>query len=198
MARPRLHTPDLLLDAAEQLIVEQGRRQLTVRALAQRTGASNGSIYHAFGSVDAVVASAWLRRAERFLALQRAAVDAELSSSGSDAGRRAVLAAADSPARLAAENMPAAQLLTALTREEVLVDSLDASVADRLRALDGELGDTFQRLAAAVRQPLATVVTCVVRLPVALLFPGIRAGAVTPLARAQLAASVGAVLDCGS
>ena len=41
------------------------------------------------------------------------------------------------------------------------------------------------------------VTTCVVRLPAALLFQGIRAGRVRPQTRIQLAAAVGAVLDCG-
>jgi AcrR family transcriptional regulator len=46
MARPRVHAPEVLLDAAEELLVEQGRTGLTVRTLALRAGASNGSIYH--------------------------------------------------------------------------------------------------------------------------------------------------------
>jgi AcrR family transcriptional regulator len=199
MARPRLHSADAVLDAAEEIVVAEGRRQLTVRALAQRAGASNGSIYHAFGSVETVVASAWLRRAERFLALLRAAVDAELAVAGPDVGRRALLAAADTPARLADDDLRAAQLLTSLTRDEVLTDAVAASVADRLRALDGELRDTFRLLATALGEradAFEMVTTCVVRLPAALLFPEIRAGRVPSLSRRQLAAAVGAVLDC--
>ena len=199
MARPRLHSADAVLDAAEEIVVAEGRRQLTVRALAQRAGASNGSIYHAFGSVETVVASAWLRRAERFLALQRAAVEAELAVPGPDAGRRAVLAAADTPARLADEDLRAARLLTSLTRDEVLTDSVAAPVAARLRALDGELRGIFRLLADALgADALGTVTICVVRLPAALLFPEIRAGRVRPLTRRQLAAAVGAVLDCAA
>ena len=41
------------------------------------------------------------------------------------------------------------------------------------------------------------VTVCVVRLPAALLFGEIRTGRVRPHTRAQLAAAVGAVLDCG-
>ena len=51
MARPRVHAPEAVLDAAEELLVERGRAQLTVRALSERSGAANGSIYHAFGSL---------------------------------------------------------------------------------------------------------------------------------------------------
>lgn len=199
MARPRLHAPDALLDAAEALVVEQGRVRLTVRALAVRAGASNGSIYHAFGSLESVVASAWLRRARQFLDLQLAAVEVELAAGD---GRAAVQAAADAPARLHEIDPPAARLLTALTRDDVLTEGVPEALAADLRGLDERLVGTLRLLARAVwdrADPRAVdvVTTCVVRLPTALLFPEIRAGVVRPLARRQLAAAVGAVLDCG-
>jgi AcrR family transcriptional regulator len=202
VARPRVHAPDALLDAADQLLVEQGRVGLTVRTLALRAGVPNGSIYHAFGSLENVVAGAWLRRARGFLDLQRAAVEAELAEGGAGAGRRAVVAAADAPARLAEADPSAARLLTALTREDVLTADLPAPVAAELRALDGELMGMLRLLARSVwdradRAAVDVVTTCVVRLPAALLFPEIRVGAVRPLTRRQLAGAVGAVLDCG-
>ena len=80
MPRPPLHSPEAVLDAAEELLVDRGRASLTIRALAERSGASNGSIYHAFGSLETVAGAAWLRRAQRFLALQRSAVDDALAS----------------------------------------------------------------------------------------------------------------------
>src|SRR3954449_12000918 len=82
MARPRVHAPDAVLDAAEELLVERGRAQLTIRALAERSGASNGSIYHAFGSLETVVGAAWLRRARQFLTLQATAVEQALAAGG--------------------------------------------------------------------------------------------------------------------
>jgi AcrR family transcriptional regulator len=199
MPRPQLHAPDAVLDAAEELLVERGRAALTIRALAQRSGASNGSIYHAFGSLETVAAAAWLRRAQRFLALQRAAVDDALAC-GDSAG--AVLAASDAPARLAEENLRAAQLVVTVRRDDLLADAVAPTVADGLRALDVALADTLRLLARAVwdRADAAAVdviTTCVVRLPAALLFTEIRAGQVRPHTRAQLAAAVGAVLACG-
>ena len=199
MPRPLVHAPGAVLDAAEGLLVERGRASLTVRALADRAGASNGSIYHSFGSLETVVGRAWLRRAQQFLVFQRAAVDEELT--GGD-GRRAVQAAADSPARLADQDLRAAQLLVTLHRDDVLTDAVAPPVAEQLRALDAALADTLRLLARRVwnRSDAAAVdvvTTCVVRLPAALLFPAIRAGRVSPLPRAQLAAAVGAVLDCG-
>jgi AcrR family transcriptional regulator len=198
MARPRLLEPETVLDAAEALVVEHGRAHLTVRALAGRAGASNGSIYHAFGSVENVVAQAWLHRAQQFLEVQRTAVDAALAA---DDAVGAVQAAADAPARLHDVEPPAARLLTALRRDDVLTDGLPDAVAADLRALDRDLAAVLRRLARAVwdrgdRTAVDAVTTCVVRLPAALLFPEIRAGRVRPLTRRQLAAAVAAVLDC--
>jgi AcrR family transcriptional regulator len=199
MPRPRTHAPEAVLDAAEELLVEHGRAGLTVRALSGRAGVSNGSIYHAFGTVEDVVASAWLRRAEEFLDLQRDGVDEGLARGDA---RAAVQAAADAPARLAEGNLRAARLLVALDRDELLTDAVSGPVADRLRALDAALLYTLRVLARAARgradaAAVDVITTCVVHLPTALLFPKIRAGGVPPLTRAQLAAAVGAVLDCG-
>jgi AcrR family transcriptional regulator len=199
MPRPRVHAPDAVLDAAEELLVERGRGQLTIRALAERSGASNGSIYHSFGSLETVVAAAWLRRARQFLTLQADAVEQALAAGN---GRRAVQDAADAPARLADDDLRAAQLLVALQRDDVLTDAVAAPVADDLRALDDTLAATLRRLARAVwdrgdAAVVDVVTACVVRLPAALLFDEIRTGRVRPHTRATLAAAVGAVLDCG-
>ncbi len=198
MVRPRVHAREAVLDAAEELLAERGRAQLTVRALSERSGAANGSIYHAFGSLETVAAAAWLRRAEQFLDLQRTAV----AEAGAD-GRRAVQAAADTPARLAGIDLRAARLLVRLPRDELLTDAVAPDVADRLRSLDAALGDTVLRLARGAfgrDDPGAARVvrTCVVALPAALLFPSIRDGLVRPHTRAQLAAAVGAVVDLGA
>jgi AcrR family transcriptional regulator len=199
MPRPRVHSPDAVLDAAEDLLVEHGRAQLTIRALAERSGASNGSVYHAFGSLETVVAAAWLRRARSFLTLQRAAVDEALAVGDA---RRAVRAAADAPARLADDDLRAARLLVSLQRDDLLTAAVAPAVAQDLRALDATLATTLRDLARAVwhRGDAAAVdgvTACVVRLPAALLFGEIRAGRVRAHTRAQLAAAVGAVLDCG-
>ena len=76
----------------KQLAVEGGVKAVTIRAVSERAGISNGAIYHAFGSRGGLVGRAWVRAARRFLALQQEAVDAE------DDPVRAVIAAADAPA----------------------------------------------------------------------------------------------------
>jgi len=199
MPRPHIRSPETVLDAAEELLVERGRAQLTIRALAERSGAANGSIYHAFGSLETVVGAAWLRRAQQFLTLQRTAVDEALAAGDA---RRAVRAAADAPARLAEHDPGAARLLVSLQRDDVLTDAVTPAVADDLRTLDTTLVALLRELARAVWDrgdgaAVEVITVCVVRLPAALLFGEIRAGDVRAHTRAQLAAAVDAVLDCG-
>src|SRR3977135_4036826 len=92
MPRPQVYDRDAMLDAAEELAVEGGVKAVTLRAVSERAGISNGAIYHAFGSRGGLVGRAWVRAARRFLALQRQTVDAE------DDPTRAVIAAAAAPA----------------------------------------------------------------------------------------------------
>lgn len=73
--RPRIHSVEDLLDATERIAVQDGPAAVTVRAVSQATGISNGAIYHAFGSRGGMVGHAWLRAAQRFLDMQRDAVD---------------------------------------------------------------------------------------------------------------------------
>ncbi|WP_420753922.1 helix-turn-helix domain-containing protein, partial [Rhodococcus sp. O3] len=58
MARTRTYDLDGLLDAAERIAAESGAAAVTLRALTDATGMSNGAIYHAFGSRLGVVGQA--------------------------------------------------------------------------------------------------------------------------------------------
>ena len=77
MPRPQVYDRDAILDAAEELAVQRGVKAVTIRAVSERAGISNGAIYHAFGSRGGLAGRAWVRAARRFLALQREAVDAQ-------------------------------------------------------------------------------------------------------------------------
>ena len=65
MPRPELHPTDSILDAARRVILEEGLGAATVAAIAQSSGAPVGSIYHRFGSVDALLAEMWIRAVRR-------------------------------------------------------------------------------------------------------------------------------------
>jgi AcrR family transcriptional regulator len=211
MPRPRRHDIDMILDVAEELVVEAGRDGLTVRALAARSGASNGSIYHTFGTVEAVLARAWLRRATEFLVLQRRLVDEAGSPAPDDlpgpthvpgVSRRAVVAAATAPVVFAEQHARAGVLLTRVSRDQLLTPLLSPELRGELEALDDGLGSLMHELAAACfgrrdAGAVEVIAVCLVRLPAALAFPDIRRGRVPPLVRSQLVAAVEAVLGCG-
>src|SRR3954470_2134928 len=113
MPRPQVYDRDAMLDAAEDLAVEGGVTAVTIRAVSERAGISNGAIYHAFGSRGGLVGRAWMRAARRSLTMQKRASDAE------DAPVRAVVAAADAPAVFSEQYPSSARLILGIPREEL-------------------------------------------------------------------------------
>jgi AcrR family transcriptional regulator len=77
---------DQIIDAARACFAEQGYAATTIEQIAARSGASNGSIYHHFGSKDGILAalytSALASYQEELLALLRGAPDAEAGIRG--------------------------------------------------------------------------------------------------------------------
>jgi len=193
--RPQVYDRDAMLDAAEVLAVRGGPKAVTVRAVSELSGISNGAIYHAFGSMAGLVGRAWARAGRRFLVLQRDVVEAALRSPGGAIS--AVVAAADTPAIFSEQYPESAQLFIA-TRREDLIGEAPADVQAELSALDDELRDLLIRLAIAVfdrkdRVAVAVIEDCVVGLPSGLLFR--RPMPPTPYARRRLAAAVTAILS---
>lgn len=198
MPRPRVHDLEHVLDVAERLAVAEGPAAVTIRALSDATSVSNGALYHAFGTRAGLLGRAWVRAAERFLELQRTAVDQALSGGADGNATEAVVAAALCPASLFDQNPTSARFLLTVRREELLRSGdVPADVADELRRLDDALGAIFVRLALSLwdrkdKRALALVRDCVVDLPTALLLRGNRVG--DRAARDRLAAAVRAVL----
>ena len=191
MPRPQVYDRDAMLDAAEQLAVAGGVKAVTIRAVSERAGISNGAIYHAFGSRGGLVGRAWVRGARRFLALQREAVDAE------NEPVRAVVAAAEAPAVFSEQYPSSARLLLGTRREELIGDG-PAEVQAELSALDTELRDLLIRLSVAMwhRKDAASVEViedCVVGLPTGLMLR--RPMPPTAGTRRRLAAAVEAILS---
>jgi len=191
MPRPQVYDRDAMLDAAEQLAVEGGVTAVTIRAVSERAGISNGAIYHAFGSRGGLVGRAWVRAARRFLTLQKQAVDAEADPV------RAVIVAADTPAVFSEQYPQSARLWLSIPRDELIGDA-PAEVQAELRALEAELRDMLIRLSIAMfdRKDAASVAViedCVVGLPTGLMLR--RPMPPTNDTRRRLAAAVEAILS---
>ncbi|MFC4128333.1 TetR family transcriptional regulator [Nocardia rhizosphaerae] len=200
MPRPRIHDPETVLDAAERLAAESGPAAVTVRAVAAATGVSNGAFYHTYASRQEVLARTWVRAARRFLALQAAAVDRAVTAADAATRLDAVVDAAETPARLADTHPDSARLLLLVDRDELLTGPLPPELAEQITATERALRTVLIRLARALwgradRRRVATVTTCLVDLPTALLLR--RDQLTDPLARKHLRAAVRAVLDVG-
>jgi AcrR family transcriptional regulator len=66
MPQRTLFSSDSILDAALQLVADDGIGALTMSSIASRLGAPNGSMYHRFASRGALAGSLWMRTQERF------------------------------------------------------------------------------------------------------------------------------------
>ncbi len=194
MARPRVHDPGRVLDAVESLAARSGAAAVTIRAVGEATGVSNGAVYHGFGSRAGLVAAAWLRAARRFLAVQGELVDAAPGPAD------AVIAAADAPVAFAERHPDASRLLVEVRHDDLLAEELPEEVAGALRGVAADLVGLLIRLTTGLwgRRDAAavdTITTCVVDLPTAIVLSRNRLG--STCARTQLHAAVRAVLAVG-
>lgn len=200
MPRPRLHDPDAVLDAVEDLVARSGPAAVTIRAIGAAVNVSNGAVYHTFTSRGGLMSQAWLRAGRRFLAVQMALVDKAVADTDLGGPVGAVVAAADAPVVFTEQYPGSATLLLRVRREEVLADDVPDDVADELRRLDKLLVALMVRLATAVWDrkdagAVDAITSCVVDLPTALLLRRDRLGSAT--SRAHLHAAVRAVLEVG-
>ena len=195
MTRRRLHQPDQILDAARALVLEEGVGAATVGAIASGSGAPVGSVYHAFGSRDGLLARLWIRAVKRsqgrFL---------EALASDSDPVEAAVEAAL-SIYDFAREEPGDARLLTSLRREDLIQMPLPAELVSELeelnRPIEIAIGALTRRLFGRTGKSLIEqTALAVFDLPNGALRRHLIAGARPPAAlRAPLTRAVRAALE---
>lgn len=195
--RPRVYDQDQILDAVERLAVQSGPAAVTIRAIGDAIGVSNGAVYHTFGSRAGLAGRAWLRAGHRFLAAQTELIDAAPEGDAV----AAVVAAAEAPAVFAEQHPHSSQLLLTVRRDELLGSDTPPELAAQLQDLDRLLVATMIRLARAVwdRRDAAAVdviTICIVDLPTAILLQRNRIH--DRGARQRLQAAVRAVLAVGA
>ena len=128
MARPRLHSLDDLLDVAEQIVVSGDPGGLTLRGLATTAGVSNGTIYHAFGSKEELLARLWLRASARLADLT---VDAVSATAAQDAASK-VVAVATAPLRLAQRHPGSARLFFGQRSDQLFTAEIPGELVSAL------------------------------------------------------------------
>jgi AcrR family transcriptional regulator len=122
-----------MLDAARDLLLEQGATSATIEAISGASGAPTGSIYHRFGSRDELLARLWIRAVYRsqasfLVALEDGEADADA------AARAAALSIIDF-----CEAEPADARLLASFRREDLIRTTSGQLADELKELNRPL-----------------------------------------------------------
>ena len=118
-----------MLDAARDLMLRDGARAATVEAIAEVSGAPIGSIYHRFGSREALVTRLWIRAVHRSQASFVAAMEQ------SDA-KEAAVAAALSIFDFCREHPADARLLASFGREELIGITPAGPLADELEEIN--------------------------------------------------------------
>jgi AcrR family transcriptional regulator len=175
VARPRLHSRDELLDAAEQLVTSGGPTGLTLRGLADSAGASNGTIYHAFRSKEELLARLWLRATARLGAIMEDAVRSVANAEQhGEASRQAVVAVALSPVVLARTYPASAQMFFAQRGDQLFSTDLAPEILAELEAVQTRFIGLLGFLAGRVwnrsdHLAVEAITACVVDIPGGLL-----------------------------
>ncbi|HWU32247.1 MAG TPA: TetR/AcrR family transcriptional regulator [Marmoricola sp.] len=166
MARPRLHTLDDLLDVAEQLVTHGDPAGLTLRSLATASGASNGTIYHAFRSKEDLLAQLWLRASARLGARIEQAVEAHRDDDPQDV----VVAVATAPVAFTREYPESAQLFFAQRSDQLFSGDISPDLVASLAAERQRFVTEMVGLAKAAwnrrdRSAVDAIAACVVDIP---------------------------------
>lgn len=168
VARPRLHSLDDLLDVAEELVTSGDPAGLTLRSLAAGSGASNGTIYHAFRSREDLLARLWLRAATRLGAVIEEALDGDRSR-----GRTAqdtVVAVATAPLTFTRRHPASAELFFAQRSDQLFSADVAPDVVASLDKERKRFSSMLVALAIGVwhrkdRLAVEAIATCVVDVP---------------------------------
>jgi AcrR family transcriptional regulator len=186
-----------MLDAARDLLLEQGSGSATVEAIAGLSGAPTGSIYHRFGSRDGLVARLWIRAVYRSQASFLAALDDEDPHA-------AALAAAQSILEFCEREPEDARLLVSFRREDLLRAAPSGQLADELEELNRPLETAVVALAGRLygrptRATLNRTLLAVFDLPYGAARRHLIAGTeLPPGLRDDVARAVKAVLEDGT
>jgi AcrR family transcriptional regulator len=194
MPRPQVHPPDMMLDAARDLLLADGSRSATIEAIANTSGAPIGSIYHRFGSRDELIARLWIRAVYRSQASFVAALERQDP-------REAALAAAISIIEFCEENPADARLLVSFRREDLVRSAPSGPLIDELEELNRPVQKAVVGLARRLygkrtRAALNRTLLAVFDLPYGAARRYLIAGERLPSGlRSDLARAVSAVID---
>jgi AcrR family transcriptional regulator len=194
MPRPQVHPTDAMLDAARDLLLEDGSRSATIERIADASGAPTGSIYHRFGSRDELIARLWMRAVYRSQASFLTALEEP------DA-KQAALAAALSIIEFCEAHPADARLLVSFRRDDLIRSAPQGPLVDELAELNRPIERAVVDLARQLygtrsRSALDRTLMVVFDLPYGAARRYLIAGTRLPTRlRGDVTAAVNAVLD---
>ena len=197
MGRPQEVDLDALLAHARELWVAEGMAAVTIRALSQRSGVSNGAIYHHFSSRSHLLASVWAREAARFRAFQNAEIE-KARATGTPAD--AVVAAALATGAYAVVEGAAVRVLVASRPDLATPDGVPDQLVSELNEHRENAAALIKELADDVwsrtdEKALVLMRYCMVDIPARLFMVAQRPN--DPLARYAIEHAVRGVLAAG-
>lgn len=128
-----------MLDAARDVLLEEGLPSMTMEAIATASGAPTGTLYHRFRSRDELIARLWMRAVYRSQASFVAAMER-------DDAKEAAIAAAMSIVDFCEEH-PADARLLAVYRREDLIRAAPEGAAEELEVLNRPVERAVAQLA---------------------------------------------------
>jgi AcrR family transcriptional regulator len=142
MSARAVHSEDALLDAVRAVVADRGVRAATVAAVRDASGASIGSIYHRFASVDDLLVRAWIRAARR-------SQDAALAALKPDP-RESVVSAALAMFDFCVDSPDDAVLLSTFRRADFVDTELPGSTRQELERLNDPIVEPMRSLARSL------------------------------------------------
>jgi AcrR family transcriptional regulator len=142
MGRRSTHDVEVMLDTTRELLLTNGARATNVAAIAAASGAPVGTLYHRFGSRDALLAEVWLRALSSFQ-------ERFLSAAHEDDHNRAGGAMAAAVVRFSREQPADARVLLSTRVRDLLDRSPSVDYSARLAALNKPIEAAIGDLARA-------------------------------------------------
>ncbi|WP_457312999.1 TetR/AcrR family transcriptional regulator [Sphingomonas sp. UYAg733] len=194
MTRPQKYDTEGILEKAGMLVARDGPASTTMAAIASAAKVPNGSIYHRFGSRDALMGRLWLSKAAYFQ--ERFVAALEITDP-----RAAALAGALSVSKAVLDDPIAARIMLLHRREDFSHSSWPVEMAREATRLGTQLGLAFNMMTTRlfgedIPESRAVTRFLLADLPYAAVKPYIEKGEAPPVfVDAMIEASLMASLD---
>ncbi|MEQ9366631.1 MAG: TetR/AcrR family transcriptional regulator [Leptospirales bacterium] len=146
MGRSAHFTDQHFIAAAQATIADDGLAGLSIQKIATRVGATSGSVYHRFESLDIIAATAWLAAAEAF---QRDFAETVGSAPGRNLYAIVEAGALHTP-NWSRKHLVPARVLLRLDASELKTGPLPPDLRARARQLERGLRSVFISLAQKI------------------------------------------------